>query len=629
MNTPWEIDDTKNEEENTPWEVDDTQGEEEKTPWDVDDTVIEVPNHEKYGEGNFSNPEIDLSGNNVIKQRDVTLVGEDGVKTSSEGVREGYKPDGTLDPKSNRWKGKGYSANDIIRIKNEEIEAGLVDGYKMREGPSYDQTAQVADVSRDQELVTRQKELENKNPQLSKGEIFEKAKSDQLVDGLSTTAQAALMLTPVGHGIRAGAGLGALAGGASSIVDTGAEAIKGNKEFLSSDTVWDAAKGAALGATVGAGANSIPHLIKFGKGYTKGMGELVKDGEKAKKASDKAKKVSEKQRNKEGDPTENLKELFRHKKVAHSNDEALGAIKEVQELKKHSNFLTRSIDDNPGKVVERITDPVMAEKVLDASPVSSKLAAKADLLGNKGKMDFSVKGATKEFLKEKSKGVEDAKALYNVYDKAKGSLIKGLSDKIGLTRSYNQHSVERATVSKYLSDEGVTEIMKDIPEIKDAVKLLKKGNFTKAADEMDNLILKIDDPKKLNALDEFMNGLEETVDLTSKKRSVGEFFYDNSLQIAGALAEPVTLAAKPVTRTYVGARNKQFLGNAEKALKGDAKFSEDFKKVMSGKTGTASKSTNKVLRTEENRDEVKSGISRFGEELFEKGWVHKDKKKYK
>lgn len=191
----------------------------------------------------FTNPTLDLSGQTVETQEGVTQ------------YVEGYTTDGKIDPKSSRW--KGMSSNAIIEARNQDVRDGVVGGHVIREGAAYDQNAQVAGVSRDQGIVDRQVELEQANPQLTKQELFDKANSDQKIDGAKNVAQAALMATPAGHGVWGMLGMGALAGAGDTALEVVADAAKGDRELLDSDNLVDIGEGALIGGALGGAAGAL------------------------------------------------------------------------------------------------------------------------------------------------------------------------------------------------------------------------------------------------------------------------------------------------------------------------------------------------------------------------------------
>lgn len=213
----------------------------------------------------FTDPTLDLSGQTVETQEDVTQ------------YVDGYTVDGKIDPRSTRW--KGMSSNEIIEARNQDVRDGVIGGHVMRDGPAYDANAQVANVSRDKGIEDRQVELETTHPELSKQELFEKANSDQTIDGVKNVGQAALMLTPAGHGIRGMAAMGALTGAGDEALEVIADSAKGNRDLLDTDNALDIIESGLYGGTIGGVFGSvfkgIEKLIDFAKGGNKVTNEVA------------------------------------------------------------------------------------------------------------------------------------------------------------------------------------------------------------------------------------------------------------------------------------------------------------------------------------------------------------------
>lgn len=218
----------------------------------------------------FTDPSLDLSGKTVESQEGVSH------------YVEGYTSEGKIDPRSSRW--KGMNGNQIEQAQNQDIRDGVINGHVRREGPAYDMNAQVAGVSRDEGITERQVELEEKNPTLSKQELFEKADSEQKIDGLKTVGQAALMLTPAGHGLKGMTVMGALAGAGDEALEVVADAAKGNRDLLDTDNLLDVVEGGAYGGVLGGvfggvvkGAEKLLDFAKGGKKVTQEVADLAEE----------------------------------------------------------------------------------------------------------------------------------------------------------------------------------------------------------------------------------------------------------------------------------------------------------------------------------------------------------------
>lgn len=136
----------------------------------------------------------------------------------------------------------------------------------------------------------RTAELKESNPEMSDEEIQEKVRFDQGIDTAKYSVMAPLMMTPIGQTWLGSAAIGAGVGGTMSLVDSGAEAIKGNKDFLSLDTAKDAGVDALIGGVLGPLVKGIGKAADFvgGSKQARALDELNNIGRRAKVQKDDA-----------------------------------------------------------------------------------------------------------------------------------------------------------------------------------------------------------------------------------------------------------------------------------------------------------------------------------------------------
>lgn len=499
-----------------------------------------------YGEGAFSLNHEKVS--EVAPEKNAQTVDNKKVETFGEMASRIFSGEELMGDRESFWDADKRIAQGMSGAGKGNTENALYDGLSTRE-------------TRDL--------IKGANPEMSEKEV-DKKQQELAVNATKNAAKNTLSLLPVGRGVLKGAAIGTGVGAVNSILDSAEKAYQGKQDFFSKETARDAVEEGAVSGVLSGAFNTLPHAYKFAKGYTKGLGEVVEEGAKIKRTKEAAKTPREK---------DNTDQFVK------------SAINEVEELKKNDRFLRR-VDNNPNKVTKQLREDgfdSIAQKIDGAAPLSSKLAAKADKASDNA---LPVSNSVKKNLFTIGKSlIKNGKDETSV--KAKNSAIKFASDKLGLTRNASDHNTELAAARRFVKDEYTKEIIKEVPGLDKVAKLIDKGDFEKAQMELMRLTDKLDEmprgssrARQERALQGFMDEADDVIDFGSKSRSLGKIALDNSPQILAAYAEPALAAVKPLTQKYVSKRNSQFYKNIDKAISGDEKFIEGYKKVMRGENPT-------------------------------------------